>query len=332
MITRNIDVLGIGNAIVDILVHVDDEFLSQEGLEKGTMALIDKDVAADLCKKLGPAVKCSGGSVANTIAGLASLGSKVAFIGKIRDDDLGNIFRNDIRGLGVNFDTLPALNGPATATSIVLVTPDAERTMQTYLGACTDLCIEDIDEDQIKASAVTYLEGYLWDPPAAKMALVKASQIAHATNRKVALSLSDPFCVDRHRRDFRDLVANHIDILFANEEEIISLFEARDFESALQNVRGQCEVIALTRGAAGSVVMSRDEVFAIGVSPVKRLIDTTGAGDAYAAGFLWGLSQGIELKRCASLGNSVASEVIQHLGARPNQSVASLAPQPLGPS
>ena len=328
--TPDYDVLGIGNAIVDILAHAEDSFLSQEGLEKGAMALVDAERAGELYAKVGPAVECSGGSAANTIAGLASLGAKGAFIGKVRDDQLGNVFRHDITSLGVAFDTTAATNGPPTATSLVLVSPDAERTMQTYLGACVDLGPDDISEDQVAAAAITYLEGYLWDPPAAKQAFVKAADIAHAKGRKVSLSLSDPFCVDRHRADFQDLVAGHVDILFANEEEIVSLYQASEFDEALQAVRGHCDIVALTRGAQGSVVIAGEEVHIVDAEPIERLVDTTGAGDAYAAGFLFGLSRGDDLARCAHIGNVAASEVIQHLGARPDRPLKELVDARLG--
>ena len=335
MTSSTYDVLGIGNAIVDILAHAEDDFLAQEGLEKGAMALVDADRAGELYAKVGPAVECSGGSAANTIAGLASLGAKAAFIGKVCDDQLGQVFRHDITALGVGFDTPADKDGPPTATSLVLVSPDAERTMNTYLGACVDLGPGDIDEDQVAAAAITYLEGYLWDPPAAKEAFVKAAEIAHAKGRKVSLSLSDPFCVDRHRDDFQDLVASHIDILFANEEEIISLYQADDFDAALQAVRGHCDIVALTRGAAGSVVLSNDfehgdEVHVVDAEPIERLVDTTGAGDAYAAGFLFGLSRDKDLATCARIGNVAAAEVIQHMGARPDRPLKELVDARLG--
>ncbi|MBT6095084.1 MAG: adenosine kinase [Rhodospirillaceae bacterium] len=324
------DVLGIGNAIVDILAHAEDEFLATEGLDKGAMALVDSERAGELYAKVGSAVECSGGSAANTIAGLASLGGRAAFIGKVRDDQLGQVFRHDIKAIGVAFDTPAATDGPPTATSLVLVSPDAERTMQTYLGACVDLGPDDIDEDQVAASAITYLEGYLWDPPAAKQAFRKAADVAHAKGRKVSLSLSDPFCVDRHREDFLELVSGHVDILFANEEEIISLYQADEFDAALQAVRGHCDIVALTRGAKGSVVVAGDEVHVVDADPIERLVDTTGAGDAYAAGFLFGLSQEDDLSQCAHIGNIAASEVIQHMGARPDRPLKELVQARLG--
>ena len=330
MSTAGFDVLGIGNAIVDILAHTDDRFLVREGLEKGAMALVDAERASELYEKVGPAVECSGGSAANTIAGLASLGGRGAFIGKVCDDQLGRVFRHDIRALGVSFETPAAADGPPTATSLVLVSPDAERTMQTYLGACVELGPEDIHEDQISAAAVIYLEGYLWDPPMAKAAFLKAADMAHGNDRKVSLSLSDPFCVDRHRTDFVDLVSNHVDILFANEEEIIALCRTEDFDTALQAVRGHCEIVALTRGAKGSVVLAGDEIYIVSAKPVDQLVDTTGAGDAYAAGFFFGMSQNKDLARCAHIGNIAAAEVIQHIGARPDRPLKELVEAKLG--
>ena len=324
------DVLGIGNAIVDILAYAEDGFLAAEGLDKGAMALVDAERAAALYDKVGPAVECSGGSAANTIAGLASLGGRGAFIGKVANDALGGVFRDDIKALGVAFETAPATDGTPTATSLVLVSPDAERTMQTYLGACVDLGPADIDENMVRAAAVTYLEGYLWDPPAAKEAFLKAAAVAHANGRKVSLSLSDPFCVERHRGDFLELIAGHVDILFANEDEIISLYKAGEFDAALRAVRGHCEIVALTRGPKGSVVLSGDEVHVVDADPVASLVDTTGAGDAYAAGFLYGLSQGDGLARAAHIGNVAAGEVIQHLGARPDQPLSELVAAKLG--
>jgi len=312
------DVLAIGNAIVDILVHADDDFLDTHGLTKGAMELVDSATSQALYEKAGPAIECSGGSAANTVAALASMGGRGAFVGKVRDDQLGTVFTHDMRASGVHFDTAPATDGAATATSLVLVTPDAERTMQTYLGACVDLGPDDIDTGEIGAAQVTYLEGYLWDPPAAKQAFVKAAEAAHEMGREVALSLSDPFCVDRHRADFVDLVDGHVDIVFANEDEIISLYEVDDFAAALQAVRGRCKLAALTRSAKGSVIMAGDEIHIIDAEPVARVVDTTGAGDAYAAGFLYGYTQGEDLATAARMGNIAAAEVISHMGARPD--------------
>ena len=329
MADHEIDVVGVGNAIVDVLTHADETFLSANGLDKGTMTLIDADRAKELYDRMGPAVEVSGGSAANTIAGLASLGGKGAFIGKVSDDQLGAIFAHDIRSLGIAFETAPASDGPATARCMILVTPDAQRTLQTYLGASSDLSPDDIDPDLIVRAGITYLEGYLWDRPAAKDAFVKAAETAHAMGRKVALSLSDPFCVDRHRHDFLGLVDAHVDILFANEDEIVSLYQVHAFDDALQHVRGHCEVAALTRSEKGAVVISKDEVHVLDAEPVDNVVDTTGAGDAYAAGFLYGVTRHDPLPRCGRLGAIAAAEVISHVGARPEVPLAELVKQKL---
>jgi len=317
MTATRFDVIGIGNAIVDVITHADDDFLKVEGLEKGAMTIVEAKQLIALYDRIKPTVECSGGSAANTIAGLASLGGRGAFIGKVRDDHLGDIFRHDIRATGVTFDTPPATTGPQTATSLILVSPDAQRTMQTFLGACVGLGSDDIDEDAITAAEVTYLEGYLWDPPEAKKACIKAAEIAHAAGREVSLSLSDPFCVDRHRADFLDLARNRVDILFANEEEIKSLYQVDDFDQALQVVQEHSRVAALTRGEKGSVIVLGDEIYVVNADPVDCVVDTTGAGDAFAAGFLFGLTNGANLAAAARIGNVAAAEVISKLGARP---------------
>ena len=324
------DVSGIGNAIVDVLVQTDDQFLAAEGLAKGAMTLIEADDAKRLYEKIGPAVECSGGSAANTIAALQSLGGAGAFIGKVHDDQWGEVFRHDICSLGVIFDTPPNNSGPPTATSIVLVTPDAQRTMQTFLGASVDLGPDDIDMELIAASRVTYLEGYLWDPPSAKEAFLKAADGAHQAGRKVSLSLSDPFCVDRHREDFLDLAEHHVDILFANEQEITSLYQVENFDEALQAVRGNCEIAALTRGEKGSVIVSGDEIHIVDSEPLSNLADTTGAGDAYAAGFLFGVTTGRDLATSGRVGGIAAAEAISHLGARPGVPLKALIEEKLG--
>jgi sugar/nucleoside kinase (ribokinase family) len=264
----------------------------------------------------------SGGSAANTIAALASLGGSGAFVGKVRDDQLGSIFRHDIRSLGITFDTEPATDGLPTARCLILVTPDAHRTMQTFLGVSGELGPEDVDDAMIAASKVTYLEGYLWDRPRAKAAFVKAGKVAQKSGRMVALSLSDPFCVDRHRGDFLDLVNDYVDVLFANEDEIVSLYQEHSFDGALQRVRGHCRVAVLTRSDKGSVVVSGDEIHVIDAEPVDEVVDTTGAGDAYAAGFLYGLTHGLALDICARLAGITAAEIISHVGARPEVSLA----------
>ncbi len=324
MAEATLDVVGIGNAIVDVLVHADDAFLDAHGLAKGAMALIDAEQAASLYADMGPGVEVSGGSAANTLAGLAALGGAGAFVGMVCDDQLGQVFAHDIRAAGVAFDTPPAAEGPPTARCLIVVTPDAQRTMSTYLGACVELGPGDVDEALVAAARITYLEGYLWDPSGAKEAFRKAHRIAHQNGRQVALSLSDPFCVDRHRDEFLDLVADHIDVLFANEVEITSLYRVDSFDEALQQVRGHCEIAALTRSGKGSVIVAGDEVHVVDAHPVERVVDTTGAGDLFAAGFLHGVTQGWGLARSARLGGLVAAEVIGHIGARPEADLAAL--------
>ncbi|HLI10133.1 MAG TPA: adenosine kinase [Alphaproteobacteria bacterium] len=320
------DVVGIGNAIVDVLAHAEDAILEKLGLVKGAMTLVDASAAETLYAHMAAAIECSGGSAANTIAGLASLGGRAAFIGKVKRDQLGEVFAHDIRALGVHFATPPAVFGAATARCLVFITPDAQRTMQTFLGACVELGPEDIDEALIAAAKVTYLEGYLWDPPRAKEALLKACEIAHAHGRKVALSLSDPFCVKRHRTEFRELVAGHVDILFANEQEIMALYQSPDFDAAMRAVRGHCEIAALTRSEKGSVVLNGKDVHVIDAAPAQ-VLDTTGAGDLYAAGFLHGYAQGHDPAACGRLGALCAAEVIGHIGARPARPLAELCAQ-----
>jgi sugar/nucleoside kinase (ribokinase family) len=323
MADSTFDVAGIGNAIVDVLAHSDDAQLAALGLSKGVMTLIDAAQADAIYAKMAPGIECSGGSVANSIAGIAGLGGKAAYVGKVKDDQLGQVFRHDLRAQGVHFDTKAATDGASTARCLVLVTPDAQRTMQTYLGACIELGPDDIDPSVIAAAQVTYLEGYLWDPPQAKAAFRKAAKIAHDAGRKVALSLSDPFCVERHRAEFLELLAEHVDIVFANESEISSLYQT-DFDSAVRQVRGHCDIAAITRSELGSVVISGENVVVQGAEPVSAVIDTTGAGDLYAAGFLYGLTQGRDLGTCARLGGLCAAEIIGHVGARPEANLAEL--------
>jgi sugar/nucleoside kinase (ribokinase family) len=321
------DVVCIGNAIVDVLASVDDTFLAQNGLDKGIMTLIDEEQAEATYAKMGPAHEISGGSAANTVAGLVSLGGKGAFIGRVRDDQLGQIFRHDIRAGGVAFETAAAASGKSTARCFVLVTPDAQRTMLTYLGACTELTKDDIDPSLIAQAKVTYMEGYLWDPPQAKAAIADAAQIAHDNGRKVALTLSDPFCVERHRDTFLELISNSIDILFANEAEIMSLFQTETFDEAAQRVAAFTEVAALTRSELGSVIVADGHRLAVPAEPVPRVVDTTGAGDLYAAGFLYGYTHGRDWATCARLGGLCAAEIISHMGARPEASLADLVRQ-----
>ena len=317
MHTPQFDVIGIGNAIVDVLAQTTDGFLNEQMLAKGAMTLIDEERAKELYQKLGQCIERSGGSVGNSMAGIASLGGRGAYIGKVANDSLGQVFTQDMRSVGTAFATEALCDSVPTARCLVLVTPDAQRTMATYLGACAELCPQDVDEHLISDSAITYLEGYLWDRPHAKDAFVKAARIAHEAGRKVALSLSDAFCVERHRSEFQALIADHIDILFANEREILALYQHETFEQAASHVRTHCEVAALTRSENGSVVVSATEQHEIPAYPVKTLVDTTGAGDLYAAGFLFGYTRRRGLAECAKIGALAAAEIISHYGARP---------------
>lgn len=310
------DVIGLGNAIVDVVSETPDALLEQLDLAKGTMTLVDEERSRTLYDAMGPAVEVSGGSAANTMAGLAALGAEAAYIGKIRDDQLGAVFRHDIKAVGVNFDSLPLTEGPATARSLIFVTSDAQRTMATYLGACVELGPDDVDEDSVAGAKITYMEGYLWDRPKAKEAFLKAADIAHEAGRQVALSLSDPFCVDRWRAEFLDLIDGHVDIVIANEAEITSLFQTDKFEDAVDQVTGQCSLAAITRGASGSVIVSADERHLIKAAPVENLLDTTGAGDLYAAGLLHGLTHDLPLPAAGRLASLCAAEVLSRYGAR----------------
>ncbi len=330
MIDRAVDTVGIGNAIVDVLSHAEEALLVRLGLAKGAMTLIDGPRAEALYADMGPGVEVSGGSAANSMAGLAALGGQAAFIGKVRNDQLGGIFRHDIRAAGVSFDTPAATEGEPTARCLIFVTPDAQRTMNTYLGAAVDLGPEDIEEELVAAAKVTYLEGYLWDKPRAKEAFVKAAEVAHGAGRKVALSLSDPFCVERHRAEFRDLVDGHVDLLFANQVEVASLYQVDTFDDALQAVRGSCEVAALTRSEKGAVVLGNGEVHVADAEPVDKVVDTTGAGDLFAGGFLYGYTHGKGLYDCARIGAIAAAEVISHVGARPETSLSDLVADRMG--
>ncbi len=330
MTVPSLDVVGIGNAIVDVLSQADEAFLKAQDLAKGSMTLIDGARAEALYAAMGPGVEVSGGSAANTMAGLASLGGKGAFIGKVRNDQLGGIFQHDIRAAGVGFETPIATDGPPTARCLIFVTPDAQRTMNTYLGAAVELVPADLDEAAIGRAKVTYMEGYLWDPPNAKAAFQAAAELAHEAGRKVALSLSDPFCVARHRDSFLELIGGHVDLLFANEDEICSLFQVEDFDRALQETRGHCEIAALTRSDKGSVVLAEGEVHVVDAEPVDKVVDTTGAGDLYAAGFLYGYTQGKGLYDCGRIGALAAAEVLSHYGARPESALADLVAQRLG--
>jgi sugar/nucleoside kinase (ribokinase family) len=319
------DVTAVGNAIVDVLAKADDAFLAEQKLPKGAMNLIDAATAERLYSLMGPGVEASGGSAGNTMAGIAALGGRAAYIGKVADDQLGQVFTHDIRAIGVTYDTAPLQNGLPTARCLILVTPDAQRTMQTFLGATTQLGPEDVNMDYITSSSVLYLEGYLWDQPRAKQAMRDAAIAAQKAGVKTSFTLSDSFCVGRYRDEFIELVNNHIDILFANEQEILSLYQVESFDAALQHVRGHCEIAALTRSEKGSVIVRGNEVHVIDAVPGVHVVDTTGAGDAYAAGFLYAYTRGFDLATCGRLGGAMAAEVISHVGPRPVSDVKALA-------
>lgn len=315
------DVVGIGNAIVDVLAKVGDGFLTERNLRKGGMTLLDAATAGKIYTDIVPEREVSGGSAANTVAGMASLGSDCAFIGKVYDDELGQNFRRDIGAAGIDFFTPPLLEGPATGRSIVLVTPDAERSMFTYLGAATRLTAEDIDENIIKASRYIYLEGYLWDEANAKEAVLKACELAHKYNRKIAFTLSDCNCITRHRKDLLKLVTDCVDVLFANENEIKALFNTDDFMAALDMIKPLVEIAAITRNSKGSVVVNGRVKIFVEAEKMDNVVDSTGAGDLYAAGFLYGMTKERSLGTCAMIGSIAASEIISHYGARPEVSL-----------
>jgi len=320
------DVLGIGNAIVDVIARTEDDFLVKHGMSKGAMALIDEARAEAIYAAMGPATEISGGSAANTIAGIASFGARAAFVGKVKNDTLGKAFAHDIRATGVAFGTPAATDGPSTARSYILVTPDGERTMNTYLGAAQNLTVTDIDEKQIAAARWVYLEGYLWDPPPAKEAFRKAAEIAHGASRKVALTLSDAFCVDRCRDEFLQLMrSGAVDLVFANESELKSLYQTADFDTAIAALRNDVKLAAVTRSEKGCVVISRESHASVSAAPIDKFVDATGAGDLFAAGFLTGLARDQDHRNCARLGAIAAAEVIQHLGARRETSLKALA-------
>ena len=321
-------VVAVGNALVDVLAHATDGFIEQQnrehGMQKGAMTLIEEVRAVELYTHMGPGTETSGGSAANTMAGFASFGGTGGFIGKVADDELGKIFQHDIRSLGIQFDTQPLIVGPPTGRCLILVTPDAERTMNTFLGASVELNAEDVDQELIASAQVTYLEGYLYDRDQAKQAFIAAADYAHEAGHRVALTLSDPFCVDRHRHDFLELVESHVDILFANEEEIKSLFIQEEYEDAKSAISEHVEIAALTRSEKGAEIIANGEVIKIEAEPVDEVVDTTGAGDQFAAGFLYGFTEGMDLAKCGRLGAMAAAEVISHIGPRPEANMLEL--------
>ena len=319
-----LDVLTIGNALVDVLATVDDAVLARHGLAKGSMRLCDADEAAAVYASMGPAVERSGGSAANTAVGVASLGGRAGFVGRVRDDQMGAVFTHDIRAAGVVFETPPAASGPPTGQCLVLISPDAQRTMSTHLGTAGLLEASDVADEQVASAAITFLEGYLWEEPSAKEAILGAISAAHAAGRQVAFTLSDSFCVERNRAEFLSLIESSIDILFANEAELTSLYESDDFDACVERVRGVVSLAAVTRGAEGSVLVTADRREEIGAEPVE-VVDTTGAGDLYAAGVLYGVAAGHDLAVAGRLGALAAGEVISHVGARPEVSLAELA-------
>ncbi len=323
------DVLGMGNAIVDILARAEDDFLVEQKLTKGTMRLVDMAESQRLYAAMGPAIEASGGSAGNTVAGIASLGGRCSYVGKIADDQLGAVYQHDMRAIGARFDVAPLpAGGLPTARSMIFITPDGERTMNTYLGACHRLGPEDIDAELVADTAITYFEGFLWDAPSAREAFHKAATIAHAAGRQVSLTLSDAFCVDRFRGDFTSLLRDGtIDILLSNEAELKSFYQTSSFGAALEALRGDCRMAAVTVGADGSFVVTPEGITQVPATPVEKVIDTTGAGDLYASGFLYGVSRGFALTDAAALGSLVAAEVITHIGPRPAVSLLDLARQ-----
>jgi sugar/nucleoside kinase (ribokinase family) len=321
------DVLAVGNAIVDVLSPASDEFLAAEGIARDAMTLIDEDRARTLYERMQPGKEASGGSAANTVAGIASLGGRAAYIGKVAKDQLGEIFTHDIRAVGVHFNTPPLQEGPASGRCLINVTPDAARSMSTFLGAAALVTEADVEAgaEDLRDAEIIYLEGYLFDREEAKRAYVAAAEKAAAAGRRTALTLSDLFCVERHRAAFRHLVANHIDILLANEAELLALYETEDFDTAVEAARKDVAITAVTRSEKGAVIIAGSETVSVAAQPVKQLVDTTGAGDLFAAGFLLGLAQGRSLQESAKMGAVSAAEIISHFGARPECSLKSLA-------
>lgn len=325
------DIIAIGNAIVDVIAQADDAFIAAEGIAKGSMRLIDTEIATSLYGRMAPGIEASGGSAANTVAGAAALGARCGFIGQVARDQLGDVFAHDIRALGVDFATLPREGEPPTARCLILVTPDGQRTMNTYLGASQYLPAQAIDAGMIAAAAILYLEGYLWDPEEPRAAMRAAIAHARGAGRKVAFTLSDTFCIERHRADFRAMIAAaDIDILFANEAEILSLNETEDFEAAVAATAAQVECLVVTRSEKGAIAVEGGQRFAVPAEPIERLVDTTGAGDLFAAGFLAGRAQGRSVADSLTMGAVAAAEVIQHYGARPVADLKALVAARLG--
>lgn len=320
-----LDVTAIGNAIVDVIAPAEESFLGDEGLTKSAMILIDEARATELYGRMAAGVEASGGSAANTIAGIANLGGRAAFVGKVAKDELGEIYAHDIRAVGARFETEPLIGGPATARCLINVTPDGQRTMCTYLGACVELTTADVSPELIEGAQIVFLEGYLFDPIEARLAFAKAAGLARASGRKIALSLSDSFVVERHRAALLGFIEGEVDILLANESEITALFNTASFDEALREIRKRVEIAALTRGARGSVVLAAGTEHTLAAEPIDRIVDTTGAGDQYAAGFLFGLATGHPLEVCGGLGSLAAAEVIGHYGPRPATSLRELA-------
>jgi len=324
MIETEFDVAAIGSAIVDVLAKVDESFITTHKLQKGGMILIDENQAEEIYKAMPPSIEKSGGSSANTIAGIVSLGGNAAFIGKVKNDQLGKIFIHDLKAQGVHYTTRPATDGISTARCLVAVTPDAERSMATYLGATREITKSDIDEEVIANAKVTYLEGYLWDEQHAKDAMREAVRLAVKHGREISLSLSDSFCVTRHKAELLELITSNVDILFANEAEIKELLDVDNVKDAAKKLSGMCKVSAITLGSKGSVIVSGDNIYTVPPGKGIKLVDTTGAGDLYAAGFLFGYTQGYSLDECGRIATIAASEIIQHIGARPEVRLAGL--------
>ncbi|WP_298962448.1 adenosine kinase [uncultured Roseibium sp.] len=328
MTETRFDALCIGNAICDVFAHVEEDFLLQENLIKGSMRLIDTEEAVRLFNKMGQTVRVSGGSAGNTAAGIASLGGRPAYFGKVAEDELGDSYSHDMNGTGVYFNTPRLREWKPTARSMILITPDGERTMNTYLGACTEFSPSDVDEDVVAAAAVTYMEGYLWDPEEAKKAFLKAAEVAHLNNRKVALTLSDSFCVDRYRDEFQSLLADGVvDLLFANEHELKALYQTGDLDTAISAAKENGALTALTLGSEGAMAFDREETVKVDAKDVANVVDLTGAGDLFASGFLFGLARDYKIADATELGCLCAASVISHVGARPEHPLKHLAAQ-----